>query len=185
MQSSIHSRPPLSSSEVAWSKRAVARVALWMQRNTPGIYQWYAARENHRWHSEVPFSPLLKPLKQCRVALVNSGGLILDNQQPFNLAVEEGDCSYRVIPGDADPARLVVSHMFYDTHNVELDSGVMLPLAVLNDFAADGKIGSVSPRHFSFSGGIPDPTELIERYAPEVAEAMVSDEVDLAILTPA
>ncbi len=43
----------------------------------------------------------------------------------------------------------------------------------------------MGPRHFSFSGGIPDQTGLIERYAPGLAEAMVSDEVDIAILTPA
>jgi len=185
VQAESTARVPFSSTAVPRSKRASARLALWIQRYTPRLYQWISTRENHHWRSEVPFSPLEKPVQQCRVALVTSGGLVMDDQPPFDLADKKGDCSYRVIPGDAEPDRLVVSHMFYDSSNVEVDSGVMLPLAVLREFAEQGKVGSVAPRHFSFSGGIPDPSPLVSRYAPEVAEALVSDEVDLAILTPA
>ncbi|MFQ5479158.1 MAG: glycine/sarcosine/betaine reductase selenoprotein B family protein [Candidatus Binatia bacterium] len=175
----------VSSVPVTRHKQRIARFAVWLQKSLPALYQWLASRENKHWRREVPFTPLTKPIDQCKVALVTTGGLILREHEPFDLNDSAGDCSYRVIPDNAAPEDIVISHLFYDRSSVEVDTEVMLPLALLRRYASEGKIGAVAPRHFSFSGGIPDPTPLVTEYAPEVARHLAEDEVDLVVLTPA
>ncbi len=141
--------------------------------------------DNARWRAPLPWTEARLPLSTSRVALVNSGGLILENQQPFALERREGDCSFRVIPAESGMDELVVSHIFYDHDKVDRDPGVMLPLPALHALVGQGLLGSAAARHFSFSGGIPDPGPLVHHTAPQVAAMMREDGVDLAVLTPA
>ncbi|RMD82743.1 MAG: hypothetical protein D6815_08465 [Candidatus Dadabacteria bacterium] len=166
--------------------RAKARFALWLASRLPLVYRKWSLLGARRWRrSDAPWAPLEKPIEECTVALINSGGIILKGQQPFDLENPAGDCSYRIIPGDADLGETIISHAFYDSTSVRLDTEVLFPLGTLRRFAAEGRIGRVAPRHFSFSGSIPDPTELDRSVAPQVADMLASDEVDLALLTPA
>ena len=45
-------------------------------------------------------------------------------------------------------------------------------------------IGTASPRHFSIMGYILDATELTQITAPELAQALIDDQVDLVLLVP-
>ena len=45
-----------------------------------------------------PWAPLSKPLNRCRVALITTGGLYVEGQEPFNVA---GDWSFRHLPKDS------------------------------------------------------------------------------------
>ncbi len=161
-------------------------LALRLQRHLPLLYEMLAHAGTKAWHSDLaPWQPLSKPLSQCKVALINSGGIIAPGQQPFDLASQSGDCSYRVIPGLETLELLRVSHAFYNSDAVHNDVEVLFPLATLRKLASDGRIGAVSPRQFSLSGSIADPSELISDTAPEIAEMLLADEVDLVLLTPA
>jgi len=178
--------PIISSTPLSRRTRAKAGFSLWLQRWAPTFYNRWSLNGARRWRQlKTPWAQLSKPLDQCRVALINSGGIILRDQQPFDLDNPCGDPSYRIIPGDADLDDVVVSHAFYDSTSVRIDTEVLFPLATLRDFADAGRVGSVAPRHFSFSGSIPDPTRLHKEIAPEVAGLLVRDEVDLVLLTPA
>lgn len=137
------------------------------------------------WSGDVPWTPLKRPIEESRVALITSGGIILKSQPPFDLNDSKGDCSYRVIPSDTPSSETVISHLFYDHSDVKVDLEIMFPLATLHRLQREGKVGSVAPRHFSFQGGIHDPSPLVEKTGPEVARSLVNDQVDLAILTPA
>jgi len=165
---------------------ARAQIALWIQRNVPRLYRAWSRAGARRWRqAETPWAPLRKPVARCRVALINSGGILLRGQEPFDLNDPAGDCSYRVIPGDAELDDVVVSHLFYDSSDVRVDTEVLFPLATLREFADAGLVGDVAPRHFSLSGSIPDPRPLVERSAPQIADLLVADQVDLVLLTPA
>ena len=61
----------------------------------------YAEYPPFRWavNTEAPWTPLAKPIKECRLALVSSGGFYLKTQPPFG----EDDTSYRKIPWDTNP----------------------------------------------------------------------------------
>ncbi len=178
-QQNVSSGPP------SLGRLALARVALWLARNSPSLYEFWASLDNDRWRAPIPWAQAEKRLSDCRVALVSSGGIILEGQEPFALEKPGGDCSFRVIPGDAEMNRVRISHLFYDHGQVNRDPGVMLPLPALRRLAGTGTVSSVAPRHFSFSGGIPDPRELVSDSAPRIASMMIEDGVDLALLTPA
>src|SRR5699024_7276316 len=175
-----------SSVPVSKGLRFTSRMVRGLQRTFPRLYAKVAKHEGRKWgDSSIPWTPVKKPVTESRVALITTGGIILKTQEPFNLNDSKGDSSYREIPGDASGEDLVVSHLFYDHTEVEVDTEIMFPLQALHTLQAKGEIGEVVRRHFSFNGGISDPTLLIERHAPDVAQQLVADQEDLALLTPA
>jgi D-proline reductase (dithiol) PrdB len=177
---------PLSKTPLRPMLARKARFAAWLLRRLPAAYKAWTLAGVRRWrHGDVPWSAIDKPLAQCRIALVSSGGFFAPNQEPFDLNDLSGDCSYRVISNKIDPATLAVSHAFYDTSAAKVDTDVMFPIRALNALADSGTIGSAAREHTSFSGSIPDPTELVTDSGPEVAERFARDEVDLVLLTPA
>ena len=122
-----------------------------------------------------------KPLEECRVALVTTGGVHLPEQPRFDIDDPLGDCSYREIPADA--AELTWTHAYYrPDEGADLD--VVFPLWTMRGLAVEGVVGELNRRHFAFMGAIHDPGPLIEETAPEVATKLADDGVDAALLTP-
>lgn len=134
----------------------------------------------------VPWTPLAKPLAACRVALVTTAGLVPPGQPDFDQDVRGGDYSYRVIDGDVEVAKLRESHRSrsFDHADVQADPNVGFPLDRLRELADRGVVGEVAPRHLSFMGSITAPGRLIRDTAPEAAELLAHDGVDVALLVP-
>lgn len=128
----------------------------------------------------IPWTPLSKPLAQCRVALVTSCGVHLKTDPPFGPA----DASFRELPADLRPEEVAIAHPHYDHHAAETDLNVVFPLERLKALAAEGLIGSVAPRHYGFMGGLPDLAPVVDTYGPEVARRLKADAVDIVLLTP-
>ena len=122
-----------------------------------------------------------KPLEESRLALVSTGGVHLPSQPRFDIDDPLGDCSYREIPTDA-PA-LTWTHAYYrPDENTDLDA--VFPLRTMRGLVAEGVVGGLNGRHFSFMGAIHDPAPLVEETAPEVARKLAGDGVDVVLLTP-
>jgi D-proline reductase (dithiol) PrdB len=137
----------------------------------------------------VPWSPLRRPLAESRVALVSSAGLVLPGQPPFDPDVRGGDTSFRVIPREADVASLLDTHRSgsFDHSGVARDPNLAFPLDRLRELEAAGRIGrigEIAPRHISFMGSITAPGRLVRDSAPAMAELLVQDQVDVALLVP-
>jgi D-proline reductase (dithiol) PrdB len=134
----------------------------------------------------VPWTAPSKPLAQCRVALVTTAGLVPPDQPDFDLELRGGDFSYRVIDRDVEAARLRECHRSrsFNHADVQADANVAFPLDRLRELAAQGTIGEVAPRHLSFMGSITAPGRLVRESAPEAAELLVHDGVDVASLAP-
>ena len=132
-----------------------------------------------------PVNLLDKPVPECRVALVTTAGAHLRTDPPFNLRSAIGDYTYREIPNDASLDDLRLSHIGYDIKRVSTDKNCVLPLDRLGELAAEGIIGDLAPRHFSFMGYVAETDPLINGTAPEVAEKLKADHVDLVLLAPA
>ena len=64
-----------------------------------------------------PWTPLKKPLAQCKVALMSSGGVLYRDQPRFH----REDTSYRLIPKNAQRDELSVWHFGYPTGDAERD----------------------------------------------------------------
>jgi D-proline reductase (dithiol) PrdB len=128
-----------------------------------------------------PFVRPRKPLSESRLALVTTGGVHLPEQDRFDIDDPLGDCSYREIPSDA--YALTWTHAYYvPNHSIDLDS--VFPLWTLRRLVAEGAVGELNHRHFSFMGAIHDTSPLAERTAPGVAGRLAEDSVDIVLLTP-
>lgn len=156
----------------------ISDLPLWL-RAVLGAYPW-------RRIDPVPLAPAGRPLRECRLALVTTAGLVPPGQAPFDESVRGGDFSYRVIPADADVRRLEEHHRSesFDHAGIRMDANLAFPLDRLRELARLGEIGEVAPRHLSFMGSITAPGRLTSRTAPEAAQLLVDDRVDVALLFP-
>jgi D-proline reductase (dithiol) PrdB len=129
----------------------------------------------------VPWAPLKKPLRDARIALVSTAGLVLPEQEPFDNHVRGGDWSYREIPSDADTNKLIDSHRSesYDHRGVRADANLAFPIDRIRELS-----DHVNHRHFSLMGSITAPGRLTTRSAPAVADALEADGVDAVLLVP-
>jgi D-proline reductase (dithiol) PrdB len=128
-----------------------------------------------------PFVRPKRPLSECRLALVTTGGVHLPDQVRFDIDDPAGDCSYREIPKDATD--LTWTHAYFRSdEGTDLDA--VFPLWTLRALVNEGAVSESGPRHFSFMGAIHDPTPLVEETAPEVADKLAEDRIDAVLLTP-
>jgi D-proline reductase (dithiol) PrdB len=134
----------------------------------------------------VPWSPPRRPLREAKVAIVSSAGLVPPHQPPFDNDVRGGDWSYREVLDTIDVRTLVDAHRSwtYDHAGVRADPNLAFPIARLHELAASGAIGTTNHRHFSFMGSITAPGRLTARSAPVVADALEADGVDAVLLVP-
>jgi D-proline reductase (dithiol) PrdB len=132
----------------------------------------------------VPFTPFDGELAKATVAIVTAGGVHLRSQEPFNTADELGDLSFRVIPDDADPQNLMVSHHHYDHADADSDINVVFPLDVLGDLKEEGFIKEVAKKHVGYMGYTMQLKAMYEGTAPEIAnEIDRGSRADVVVLT--
>ena len=120
-------------------------------------------------------------LKKRRVAIVTTAGIHVRGDRPFG----NGGMDYRVIPGEAGAADLVMSHtsVNFDRSGFQQDWNVAFPLDRLRELAVEGGIGSVAAFHYSFMGAA-SPVTLYEKKARELAALLRQDRVDAVLLSP-
>ena len=138
-------------------------------------------------HYATPSSinSLQRPIRQARVAMVTTCGVHRREGPPFNLQSKTGDPTYREIPNDISFGGLRLSHVGYNTRKVSEDINCVFPLERLRELQAEGILGSLNHRHFSFMGYIPVVEQLLGESGPGVARKLVADGVDLILLAPA
>ena len=134
-------------------------------------------------HDDVPYTALRKPLSKCRVALVTTAGKPQAKQQLDALGLGLGVRELYAVPANPPPTYLYTADLGWDkeaTHTEDVDS--FLPVNRLNEYAAAGRIGSVSPRFY----GVPtdySQSRTSECYAPQILEWCREDGVDAVLLS--
>jgi len=150
--------------------------------------RWRVFLKTYRWRriDPLPWTPLRKPLAQCRVALVTSAAFSLPGQPRFDETMKGGDSSFREIPADVDVSTLVENHPseLFDHEAMHQDPNLVFPVDRLRELVEQGRIGSVAPRHLSFMGSITAPGRLVQEHAPRAARLLAHDGVDVALLVP-
>jgi D-proline reductase (dithiol) PrdB len=141
----------------------------------------YAPFDWTTFEEPSPRRKLERPLERSRIALVATAGAHLPGQPVFDLG-KGGDSSYRELPADARELRF--AHVGYDTRRADEDPDVVFPLSLLRRLAAEGEIGELAPRAFSFMGYIPETEPLLQQTGPEVAGKLLAEAVDLVLLVP-
>ncbi len=141
-------------------------------------------------HAEIPWTRVRKPLSESKIALLTTAGISMKDDAPFDMDYERknptrGDSSFRKLRGGATAQDIVANHLHIDTSYIERDLNVALPLARLDALVAAGEVGASAPTHYSimgFQGN--DSSKLENESAPAIAEALISEEVDLFLLAP-
>jgi D-proline reductase (dithiol) PrdB len=122
-----------------------------------------------------------KPVKESRVALLTSAALRLTHQQPF---ASGEDLSYRLIPSDSNASEIVIDHHSRIGPVPRQNPEIVFPMAALASLAAKQIVGSLSPVHVSFMGGIRRYREVENDLAPAMGRELKQADVDLALLVP-
>ena len=128
-----------------------------------------------------PFAPLNKRLADARLGLVCSGGIYRSGQVAFHF---KDDISYREIATDTPTADLRATHFAYDLTDARRDPNVVFPLDTLRRCVDEGLLGGLGPNAYTFMGGIYSSRKVKDVLAPAIADRLVADEVDVALLVP-
>ena len=153
----------------------------------PLLFDQWAKNAEILSYGDLPWTPLEKDVKRCRLALITTGGVHLKSQRPFDMLDAAGDPTFREIPADTSPSELTITHNYYDWSGADKDINVVFPVERVQELKQSGDIGDVNHRHFSFMGHIMTQQleVLMEETAPQVAAELKSDNVDIVVLTPA
>jgi len=138
----------------------------------------------YRWvrnDGSPPWTELRKPLRECRVGLVGSGGVYRAGQVAFH---RREDIALRVMDRSVPVSELRTRHLAYDQADARIDPNVVFPVDTLHALAAEGVIGELSPRAYAFMGGIYSARRVRDVLAPEISRRLAEDQVDLALLVP-
>lgn len=139
-------------------------------------YQWVHTEET------PPFSPLTKPIADAKISLVASGGIYLKGQVAFHF---KDDFSYREIDVNAPASERRATHFAYDLNDARDDINVVFPVDTLKRMVSAGKLGALARHAYTFMGGIYSTRKVESILAPAIADRLVTDDVDLALLVPA
>lgn len=122
-----------------------------------------------------------KPLSESTVAIVTTAALHRHGQEGFT----PGDVRFKEL--DRSDRELVLGHWSsnFDRTGFQLDLNVVYPIDRLEEFAAEGMIGQVAEKHYSFAGNQPDTvSEIRLDTGPACAERLLAAGVDVVVLTP-
>ena len=149
-------------------------------------YRLFIKTYHWRRIDPVPWTHLKKPLKDCRLVLVSSAGLISPGQAPFDKKIRGGDPSVREISADVAVSELIETHRseVFDHTGIRQDPNLAFPMDRLRELTEKGRLGSLNHRHLSFMGSITAPGRLLKKTLPQVVPQLLEDGVDIALLIP-
>ena len=140
----------------------------------------------YRWsiNETAPLHIPGKPLNQCTVSLLTSGGVSQCSMAPFNPDARN-DHRLDTIAQNVDANDFQIHDSYYDHKDAEQDINCIFPLERLRDIADNGTIGDIAARLWSgFMGRIYDRTRILEESAPAFADALAEDGVDILLAAP-
>ena len=132
----------------------------------------------------VPFTPYERELSRASVAIVSAAGVHLKDQEPFNIADELGDLTFRIIQAETNSADLMVTHHHYDHSDADQDINVVFPIDALRELVDEGFIAGVARSHVGFMGYTMQLKRMYEETAPAIAEHIdKQSRADIVLLT--
>lgn len=150
----------------------------------PRTRELYADYPPYRWvvNEDVPWTPLTKPLEECKVALLSSGGVYPSDQEPFHF---KDDASFREVSRDTPTSELRVAHFGYRVDDAKSDPNCVFPLERMRELEEEGLFGRLAEKAFSFMGGIYSARRVRDQLAPKLLDKVRELDADLVYLVPA
>ena len=137
-------------------------------------------------NEDVPWTPLRRPLREARLALVTSAGPHLRVDRPVVTDHKVPDQSWRRLPSDAWTGEIVQRHtsIGFDRSGIDRDLNVTYAVDRLRELRERGEIGSLAESFYSFMGALRTWDVLERETGPEVAGLLRGYGVDVVVLTP-
>jgi hypothetical protein len=157
----------------------------------PGLAAWVRTFiPKEEFSGRIPWTSLLKPLKEATIALVTSAGISLKTDRPFDMEREKkeplwGDPTYRALPKGTTENDIHVNHLHINLKPILQDINVVLPLTRMAEFEKEGVIGRLAPTAYSFYGFQWQGTEFLKTAIEPMSRTMKEEGVDAVFLTPA
>lgn len=129
-------------------------------------------------------NPAVKDLSKVKIALVTSGGIVPKGNPDHiesSSASKYGEYSLEGFV-DLTAESHETAHGGYDPVYANLDADRVLPVDVLRDLVAEGKIGSLHEKFYATVGN-GTAVASAKAYAAEIGKKLVADGVDAVILT--
>ena len=150
--------------------------------------QGYDKEYNYAENEDIPFTPLEKPLSECRVTLVSTASfLLLDEEgRPLEAVKMLGTNELEVFtaPSDWPADRIVSTSQDHDRYQTNMkDVNAFFPITRLQEFLKEGIFGSLSK---NFYRTLPNYShrKITEVDGPEILRQCLEEKVDVALLTP-
>ena len=150
--------------------------------------QGYEKTYNYAYNEEIPFTPLRKPLSECRVTLVTTSSFILLDEEgrpleePGFIGTKEPEV--RTVPNDWPKDRILCTSQDHDRYQTDMeDLNAYFPMARMKEFLKEGLFGSLSKNYYrtlpNYSHRKP-----VDADGPEILRQCREDGVDVALMTP-
>lgn len=140
-------------------------------------YQWSV---NHT----APLTRLAKPLGECRVALLTSGGVSRKDAPPFE-PLARNNLRLDPVPADTASDYFQIHDDYYNHRDADRDINCIFPIDRLRELASERVIGSAAPHHYSgFMGRIYIRTTVMTEAAPALARRLREERVDAFVMVP-
>ena len=140
-------------------------------------YQWTI-------NEAAPLTRLSKPVADCAVTLLTSGGISHCSMPGFDPDARN-DHRLDEVDRNVSNSDFEINDSYYNHDDADSDINCVFPIDRLREMAASGVIGSIAPRFWSgFMGRIYNRTKLIEESAPAFIEKLREDAVDILVAAP-
>ena len=125
---------------------------------------------------------------QCRRRRTHGSGVISYgvSSLSFDMHDRDGDPTFRVIDVSLPISDLIITHDYYDHADADRDINIVFPIERLWELESEGVIGEVARFHYGFMGHVKNQNAqvLVKESAPEVAQRLNSDGVDVVLGGP-
>ncbi len=134
----------------------------------------------------APLAALPRPLAECRLALVVSSVCLVPRGRGVGRNVPLGDPSIREVAADfvSTGTRAAADASAADASAANLDRNLAFALDRLREAVAAGRLGELNGRHLALGGAMAATGRAIARRVPQVADRLIADGVDAALLVP-
>jgi D-proline reductase (dithiol) PrdB len=141
----------------------------------------------YKWtiNDSAPLTPMHKPLSECRVALLTSGGVSRKDTAPFN-SQARNDLRVVAVANHIAADFFAIHDDYYNHSDADRDINCIFPIERLRELATERVIGEVAPHHYSgFMGRTYIRSAVINDAAPALARRLRDESVDAFVLVPA
>ncbi len=136
-------------------------------------------------NEDAPLTPLRKPLAQCSVTILTSGG-VSEKPLPGFDPHARNDFRLDAIASDFPSDGFKIDDSYYDHTDASCDINCIFAIDRLREMARAGEIGSVTPRFWSgFMGRTYMRSKLCDEVAPAFAQQLKEDGTDILVAVPA